>query len=166
MGGESWSGLAGYHQLKVSHEIAGKVWPGDVVISRLGERWRTHSQAHSPVVGMLQFLWVVKLKFFGPHHTTWACPSSCSHYGSILLSGQTIWEKEKGRERDKGKSQSFYNQIQKCFPMISAILYSFEATHWVQPTLKWKGLQKGVNTRKWGSLGTILETANHIGLFK
>lgn len=35
------------------------------------------------------------------------------------------------------------------------------AIHQVQPTLKGRGLPRGVSTRRWGSLGAILEAADH-----
>lgn len=45
--------------------------------------------------------------------------------------------------------------------MTSYPFNSLEATHLIQLTFKQKGLHKGMNTGRWGSLGVILEAAHH-----
>ena len=72
-------------------------------------------------------------------------------YLSIYLSGKSY---------PRQNSQSFCNLISP------SVLYSWKVSPEVQRTLQRRGLHTGVNARRWGSLGAILESAYHLVFFK
>lgn len=84
---------------------------------------------------------------------TWASPQGTSQ--------QNSWLHEAGNSEDKRGVGTrvivFYNPTQKWHPSTSVVFYSLEVSHWMQPTVKVRGLSGGVNTRPWGSLGACWE---------
>lgn len=73
---------------------------------------------------------------------------------------QKKWSKSEQIRVPRQEPQSFYNLLRKrCSSTFT--VFSLEASHRVQLTLKGKGLQKGMTMRKWGLLRAILEAAYH-----